>query len=74
MGIFHVFKIVQMAPNSVKHHIYAKLLTPFLANVPMYSLKTPEHLWFSGKDFLVLFLQEILNLLENINNLAHSVF
>ena len=24
MGVFHVFKIVQMVPNSAKHHIESK--------------------------------------------------
>ena len=27
MGVFHVFKIVQMVPNPAKHHIYLKMNT-----------------------------------------------
>ena len=43
MSVFHVFKIAQMVPNRVKHHVFGFNL--FLANVPvLYSLKTTENL------------------------------
>ena len=47
MGVFHVFKIVQMVPNRATHHRYC--LNLFLANAHnLYLLRISEDHWFSA--------------------------
>ena len=44
MGVFHVFKIVQMLPNRATHHIYDKVAAfGFTERNPIYYITTIKH-------------------------------
>ena len=68
MDVFHVFKIVQMVPNSAKHHIFKKYFKTYTKFIQVHTLGVYLSIFFKKQ-------QQMTNLAANESfKLSSAVF